>query len=91
MKPMGTWTENKETRLDKTMSVFKTFWKGIVLVIIILVASKMDIEDQEIAEAMVSMFYSSDPDCEERSADWGRETVTVCGSKSQPLTKMIGD
>ena len=28
--------------------------------------------------------------CEDRSAEWGRETVEVCGSKSKPLTKIVG-
>ena len=86
---MGEWDENKESRLDKIMDALSTYWGAIAMVIIVLIVGKMEASDQAVAEAMVTMFYSSEPDCEIRSAEHGRASVKVCGAKGKPLTKMI--
>ena len=88
---MGEWNENDERWLDIWMRAAKVAAAIMLVIAILCTVGTMDYNDQISASAIAALFYTPEPPCEDRSAEWGRATVTVCGSKSKPLTKMISE
>ena len=66
---MGEWNENKETRLDKTMSVLASYWGGVLIVVIWCVASTMAYNDE--------LKKGSAREYKVHSVDYGRESVKI--------------